>query len=159
MFGLFFGKRNEIIAAPIAGEAVESTQVTDPTFAEEMLGPGMAIKPSAGKVFAPVTGTINLLADTGHAIGLVSDKGTELLIHIGLDTVKLNGAPFTIHVKEGQKVNAGDLLMEFDIKAITDAGLDPISPIIVTNGLDFKEVIRLTGKTVEPGDPVMEIKR
>ena len=158
MLGLF-GKKNEIIAAPIAGEVVESAQVPDPTFAEEMLGPAIAIKPSEGKVYSPVDGTITMIADTGHAIALTSDKGTELLIHIGIDTVTLKGGPFTILAKDEQKVKVGDLLMEFDIKAITDAGLCAISPVIVTNGMDFKEVIRRTGQTVKAGGAVMEIKR
>lgn len=147
----------EIIGAPIEGEAVASSEVSDPTFGEEMLGKGMAIKPSVGKVFSPVDGTITMLFDTKHAISITSDQGAEILIHIGLDTVTLKGAHFTAYVKADDKVKKGDLLLEFDMEAIKEAGFDVISPVIICNSDDYSDIKRFTGKQVKPGDEVMEL--
>lgn len=147
----------EMIGAPIEGEAVPSSEISDPTFGEEMLGKGMAIKPAVGKVYAPVDATVGMVFDTKHAITLVSESGTEILIHIGLDTVSLNGAPFTIHVSADDKVKKGDLIAEFDMDAIKAAGLETITPVIICNSDDYKEVKRFTGKNVKPGDDIMEL--
>ena len=147
----------EMIGAPIEGEAVVSAEISDPTFGEEMLGKGMAIKPVVGKVYAPVDATVGMIFDTKHAITLVSEGGAEILIHIGLDTVSLNGAPFTIHVNTDDKVKKGDLIAEFDMDAIKAAGLETITPVIICNSDDFKEVKRFTGKQVKPGDDIMEL--
>ena len=148
---------NELVGAPVKGTAVASAEVSDPTFGEEMLGAGMAIKPAEGKVYSPVDGVITMTIDSNHAIGIQSDKGTELLIHIGLDTVSLAGKHFNRVVKENEKVKKGDLLIEFDIEAVKAAGFDVITPVIVCNTDDYKEVIRYTGKDVEVGDTVMEL--
>jgi len=148
---------NEVICAPVKGMAVASKEVSDPTFGEEVLGAGMAIKPVEGKVYAPVDGKITMCIDSCHAVGLSSDKGTEILIHIGLDTVSLKGEHFTAHVKEGDEVKKGDLLIEFDLEAVKAAGFDVITPVIVCNSFDFKEVIRFVDKEVEVGDNVMEL--
>lgn len=148
-----------IIGAPIEGEAVLSSTVSDPTFGEEMLGKGMAIRPTVGKVYAPVDGTIAMVFDTKHAVTIVSDSGAEILIHVGLDTVSLKGEPFTVHVEADQKVKKGDLLLEFDMDAIKAAGFDTISPVIICNSDDYKEVKRFTGKQVKPGEAVMELEK
>lgn len=150
---------DEVIGAPLKGEAVPSSEVNDPTFAEEMLGKGMAIKPAEGKAYAPFDGTVALVFDTKHAVSLVSEKGTEVLIHVGLDTVMLKGEHYTAHVEDGATVKKGDLLLEFDMEAIKAAGYDIITPIVVCNSDDYKEVIRSTGKQVEPGDVVMELEK
>lgn len=147
----------EMIGAPIEGEAVVSAEISDPTFGEEMLGKGLAIKPAVGKVYAPVDATVAMVFDTKHAISLISEGGAELLIHVGLDTVSLNGAPFTIHVNADDKVKKGDLIAEFDMDAIKAAGLETITPVIVCNSDDYKEVKRFTGKQVKPGDDIMEL--
>ena len=147
----------EVLGAPLEGEAVVSAEISDPTFGEEMLGKGMAIKPVTGKVYAPVDGTITMVFDTKHAISMVSKGGAEILIHIGLDTVGLKGAPFTIHVKADDKVKKGDLIAEADLEAIKAAGLETITPVIICNSDDYKEVKRFTGKTVKPGDDIMEL--
>ena len=149
----------EVIGAPLKGEVVESSAINDPTFAEEMLGKGMAIKPAEGKVYAPFDGTVAMIFDTKHAVSLVSDKGAEVLIHVGLDTVMLKGEHYTAHVENGAVVKKGDLLLEFDMAAIAEAGYDTITPVVICNTDDYKEVVRLTGKTVEPGDPVMELEK
>ena len=148
---------NEILGAPIEGEAVESAEISDPTFGMELLGKGMAIKPAVGKVYAPVNGTVTMVFDTKHAISITSEGGAEILIHIGLDTVSLNGAPFTIHVNADDKVKKGDLIAEFDMDAIKAAGLETITPVIICNTDDFKDVVRFTGKMVKPGDDIMEL--
>jgi len=150
---------DDIIAAPVKGEAVPSSEVNDPTFAEEMLGKGMAIKPAEGKVYAPFDGTVALVFDTKHAVSLVSEKGAEVLIHVGLDTVMLKGEHYTAHVESGATVKKGDLLLEFDMEAIKAAGYDTITPVLVCNADDYKDVVRTTGKMVEPGDVVMQLEK
>ena len=147
----------EVIGAPIEGEAVVSAEISDPTFGEELLGKGLAIKPAVGKVYAPADGTIGMVFDTKHAISMTTEGGAELLIHVGLDTVTLNGAPFTVHVAADDKVKKGDLMAEFDMDAIKAAGLETITPVIVCNSDDFKEVERFTGKAVKPGEEIMRL--
>ena len=162
MFNFFKKKEKEyydVVAAPLKGEAVPSSEVNDPTFAEEMLGKGMAIKPSEGKVYAPFDGTVAMVFETKHAVSLVSDKGTEILIHVGLDTVMLKGQHYTTHVDSGAAVKKGDLLLEFDMEAIKAAGYEVITPVIVCNADDYKDVIRTTGTQVEPGDVVMQLEK
>lgn len=158
MFG--FGKKDgEVIGAPIEGEAVAISEVSDPTFGEEILGKGIAIIPSVGKVVAPVDGTIEMVFDTKHAITMTSATGVEILIHVGLDTVTLQGAPFTTHVEAGQKVSAGDLLLEFDIEAIKAAELDVISPMVICNSGDYAEVTANVGKPVKVLDEVLTLTK
>lgn len=124
------------IDAPIPGKVIPLSEVKDQTFASGVLGEGYAIVPSEGKVYAPFDGTCDNLFDTLHAMGLVSDSGVELLIHVGLETVGLNGAPFKAHIKSGDTFKKGDLLLEFDIDAIKAAGCETQTPVIVTNAED-----------------------
>ena len=121
-----------------------------------MVGKGSLIIPSEGKIYSPVDGEITMVADSKHALGLTSSSGLEILIHIGLDTVELNGEPYTSHVSQGQKVNAGDLLMEFDIEKIKAAGKSPESPVIITNAEDKEINIIASGQT-NHGEELMEI--
>ena len=160
MFGLFKKNKEVIeIVAPVAGDAVPSSEVADPTFATEMLGKGMAIKPVDGKVYAPVDGSISLLFDTKHAISFASESGAEILVHVGLDTVALKGQHFTAHVSDGDPVKKGDLVLEFDIDKIVEAGFDTISPIIVCNTDDYSEVTAVTGKRVEVGETILTLTK
>ena len=158
---LFGGKAEAInpnhIYAPMAGEAVAITEVPDPTFAEGLLGNGIAIKPTSGKVCAPFNGTVETMFDTGHAVALTSESGVELLIHVGLETVGLNGAPFQVKVKNGQKVKKGDILMIADLDAIQAAGLPTITPVVVCNTDDYPTLNTTIGKTVGNGDVVIEV--
>ena len=149
----------EVIGAPIKGTAVPSSEISDPTFREEMLGKGMAIRPAEGKVYAPADGRIEVMIESMHAVSMVSDGGAEILLHIGLDTVALKGKHFTGHVKEGDRVKKGDLLLEFDQKAIEAAGYDMISPVIICNSDDYRDITRYTGQEVQPGDPVMRLEK
>ncbi|WRM71898.1 glucose-specific PTS transporter subunit IIBC [Staphylococcus aureus] len=134
---------SHIVHAPLTGEVTPLSEVPDQVFSEKMMGDGIAIKPSQGEVRAPFNGKIQMIFPTKHAIGLISDSGLELLIHIGLDTVKLNGEGFTLHVEEGQEVKQGDLLINFDLDYIRNHAKSDITPIIVTQGnitnLDFKQ--------------------
>ncbi|HCV6184706.1 TPA: PTS transporter subunit IIABC [Staphylococcus aureus] len=134
---------SHIVHAPLTGEVTPLSEVLDQVFSEKMMGDGIAIKPSQGEVRAPFNGKVQMIFPTKHAIGLVSDSGLELLIHIGLDTVKLNGEGFTLHVEEGQEVKQGDLLINFDLDYIRNHAKSDITPIIVTQGnitnLDFKQ--------------------
>lgn len=123
----------EIIHSPLKGEVKALSEVDDATFSGEVMGKGVAIEPVEGEAVSPVSGTITTVFQTKHAIGITSDNGAEIIIHIGIDTVKLNGEHFTVHVKEGDVVSPGDLLVSFDMEAIKKAGYQLITPIIVTN--------------------------
>ena len=163
MFGslkekLGFGKKvDNVLGAPVEGKAVAISEVSDPTFGQEILGKGMAIIPTVGRVVAPIDGTIGMVFDTKHAISMTSKSGIEILIHVGLDTVTLNGEPFTAHVDAGQNVKAGDLMLEFDIEAIKAAGLETITPVVICNTDDYKDVVANVDKDVKTLDEVLTI--
>ncbi|MDO5416456.1 MAG: glucose PTS transporter subunit IIA [Lachnospiraceae bacterium] len=133
-------KQSVVYTCPIPGTVIPLSQVPDETFASGVIGGGIGVEPSEGKVYAPFDGTVAMVFDTKHAIGLYNADGVELLIHIGIDTVTLSGKPFTVHVESGQKVKAGELLMEFDMEQIQAAGLSAVSPIIVSNPGGFENV-------------------
>ncbi|SHK24696.1 PTS system beta-glucoside-specific IIA component, Glc family /PTS system beta-glucoside-specific IIB component, Glc family /PTS system beta-glucoside-specific IIC component, Glc family [Selenomonas ruminantium] len=139
----------EIIKAPLAGKIVPLEDVPDEAFAMGLLGKGIAIEPSDGKVVAPADCTVMTMFPTGHAIGLVTDKGAEILIHIGMDTVKLEGKYFTTMVKQGDHVKAGDTLIEFDKEKIVAEGFNTITPVIVTNHDQYMDVVLTDEKDVE----------
>lgn len=148
------------ILAPLNGVSIKLAEVPDPTFASGLLGSGAAIVPSDGRVVAPFKGTVASLLPSHHAIGLISDSGIELLIHIGIDTVKLNGEHFTVCVKEGEQVQPGDLLIMFDDKAILDKGYDLTTPVIISNSDDFARVEYLHDEfSIQAGAPFMRIIR
>lgn len=144
------------IGAPVEGVAVSLSETNDQTFADELLGKGIAIRPAVGQVTAPCDGTVNALM--GHAVGLNCDNGAELLIHVGINTVELHGKHYTAHVQEGQHVHAGDALLTFDMQAIQDAGYPVITPVIVTNSDDFAQVETRTG-AVKVGEPLLTLRR
>lgn len=156
--GLFGVKEPEKILAPVAGEAIPVTEVPDPTFGDEMLGKGAAIRPLTGRITSPAAGEVVLMFETGHAVSVRTEEGAEILIHIGLDTVNLKGEHFTSHVKAGDMVKAGDLLVEFDKEAIEAAGYDLITPVVICNSDQYQEVIGHTGP-VKEGDVLLELKR
>lgn len=129
-----------ILASPLKGRVIPLSEVPDETFASGVLGDGVGIQPAEGKVYAPFDCTVAAVFDTKHAIGLESPDGVELLIHIGMDTVKLNGEPFTVYVEAGETVKAGGLLAAFDMDKIKAAGLDTVTPVIVTNPGKYKSI-------------------
>lgn len=155
IFKKLFGKQLDQILAPVAGEAVPISEVSDPTFGEEIIGKGIAIRPSEGKVVAPCDATVDMMFDTGHAVSLVADFGAEILIHVGLDTVNLQGKHYTVHVKNGDKVKQGQLLMEFDAEAVAAEGYDIITPVVICNSGDYTTFETYVGKNVVAGDPII----
>ena len=126
------------IQSPLAGRAKNLSEAPDPVFAQGVMGQGVVIEPTEGELVAPVDGVVSVLFPTKHAIGLVSDEGLELLMHIGMDTVNLDGDGFAAHVKQGDRVSAGDTLISFDMAAIQAAGYPVATPVIVTNQNDFQ---------------------
>ena len=145
------------IAAPLSGTAVPLEEVNDPTFAEGILGKGIAIRPSKGVVVSPVNGTIVSIFDTGHAVGLVSEDGAEVLIHVGLDTVNLKGKHFSVKKSSGDAVNVGDVILEFDREAIEAEGYDVITPVIISNHFNYEVVETLASGEVKAGAPLIEL--
>lgn len=133
------------ITCPVKGKVIPLSEVPDATFASGVLGGGVGVKPAEGKVYAPFDCTVVTVFDTKHALGLETEDGLELLVHIGLETVSLRGEPFTAHVTAGQRVRRGDLLLEFDMEKIKAAGLVTVSPIIVTNPGKYKEITITAG--------------
>ncbi|MGO4729419.1 beta-glucoside-specific PTS transporter subunit IIABC [Paenibacillus sp. 2KB_22] len=132
---------DEEVFSPIQGTIVELSEVPDPAFASGAMGKGIAIEPAVGRVVAPFDGTVTVAFKKKHALAVVSDTGAEILVHVGVDTVKLDGQHFVSHIKEGDRVQAGDLLLEFDIAQIKAAGYHTVTPIIVTNSANYEEVI------------------
>lgn len=160
MFDLLKKKDKGIeIGAPVKGKAVPISQVSDPTFGEEILGKGVAIQPEDGKIYAPADGTIEMLFDTKHAVSMTTTEGVELLVHIGLDTVALKGEHFTAHKGNGDAVKKGDLLISVDLEAVKAAGYDVITPMVVCNTSDYQTVEAVTGSDVNPGDTVLILKK
>lgn len=145
------------ILSPLAGTAIALEDVPDPTFAEGILGLGAAVEPSEGKVVAPADGTVGTLFDTHHAIGLNLDNGAELLIHIGINTVELNGEGFTAHVSEGDRVKRGQTLITFDKDLIASKGYKTVTPVIVTNPDDYSEIKRIADGNVGSSDVLLEL--
>lgn len=153
------GMTRKNVAAPIKGKIVELEHVPDKTFADKVLGEGIAIMPEEGKVFAPVSGEVACVMDSKHAVALVSDEGLEILIHVGLETVELQGKYFTSHVENGTKVKEGDLLLEFDLNAIKKAGYKTVTPVIVTNSRNFVSVLPMPKEDdyVLSGDQLLKV--
>lgn len=145
------------IPSPLAGQLIDLSEVNDATFSSGIMGSGVAIIPSEGKVIAPFDGTIDVFFNTHHAIGLRSDSGVELLIHVGLDTVNLEGKYFNPLKKQGDSVKAGDIILEFDIEGIQKAGYEVVTPIIVTNSNSFMDVIVKEKDRVTVSDQVLAI--
>jgi PTS system beta-glucosides-specific IIC component len=157
MFG-FVKSKDIIILSPIEGDTLPISEVSDPTFSEKILGDGIAIMPKKGEVVAPVDGTVVIMFETKHAISILSDQGTEILIHVGLDTVSLKGEFYKSYVKAKDKVKAGDLLLEFDMDKIKEAGFEIVTPIVICNTNAYAEIHANTGKSVKKLDQIMTLK-
>ena len=161
LFDKLFGKGEKVndnhIYAPLTGKVVPISEVPDPTFAEGMLGNGIAIIPTDGKVYAPCNGKVETMFSTGHAVALSTAGGAELLIHVGLETVGLNGAPCTSHVADGDQVKKGQLLFEANLEMIQEAGLPIITPVVVCNSDDFAKFDTVVGKDVTNADVVIKL--
>lgn len=146
------------VAAPVNGTCIPLSEVNDAVFSQKILGDGAAIIPSEGKVYAPVNGTVSTVFDTKHAIGLLSEDGVELLIHIGIDTVNLEGKHFTAHVESGQKIKQGDLLVSFDQEQIQKDGYDTVTPILITNTAEFHSIHMNASGNVKVGDVLLTVQ-
>lgn len=142
----------KIVYSPLKGKVIPLSEVGDPVFSEGMMGPGVGIQPEEGSLYAPVNGEITVAFPTGHAVALKSEDGMEVLIHIGLDTVKLNGDGFHIHVAEGDTVKAGDLLVSFDIQKITAAGYPVTTMVLVSNAAEVGTMTDPASGTVSVRD-------
>lgn len=146
------------VLSPVEGKLVDIESVNDKIFATNVLGRGIAIIPEKGRVYAPFDGTVTSIIKTNHALGIKSVDGIELMIHIGLDTTELEGKYFTAHIKEGDAVSAGDLLLEFDTDAIRMAGFDLVTPVIIVNPHDYSEITLAANKKVVNGTPIISLK-
>ncbi|WP_228064600.1 PTS sugar transporter subunit IIA [Streptococcus danieliae] len=148
-----------VVASPLEGLVLPLEEVSDPVFASGAMGRGFAVKPESDLAYAPVSGEVTIAFETGHAYGLRTDQGVELLIHIGIDTVSLEGAGFDARVKQGQQVEAGEVLAQFDREVIAQAGLEATTMIIVTNPADYSQMERLAPDTVKEGEALFVLKR
>lgn len=147
-----------VIYSPLAGEAIPMSEVPDDTFAAEVLGKGMAVIPSEGKVVAPCAGEVTTLFDTKHAVGLTTVDGVELLIHVGVNTVELEGKYYEVHVAQGDKVKPGQLLLTFDISKIQAAGYNVTTPVIVANTDEYKSVTGLKKGAILRMEPLVRVE-
>ena len=146
-----------VISSPIKGETIKLEDIEDAAFATGVLGQGLAIKPTEGKVVAPVSGEVTTLFPSLHAIGITSDEGVEILIHVGLDTVQLEGKGFKAHVKQGDKIVKGQELVTFDIDFIQESGYSIVTPVVVTNYNDYFEIAATESKSLELGDKAITV--
>lgn len=150
-------KERMVLVSPLEGKVVPLAEVPDQVFASGALGKGVAVEPSVGKLFAPADGTITTLFLTGHAVGLTTTDGAEILMHIGMDTVSLDGEGFEAAIKQGDTVKKGDLLVSFDIEKIKAAGLPVITPVVVTNTNEYLDVLDMEQTDVLPGEDFLTI--
>lgn len=145
------------IISPVSGKVIPLAQVPDEVFSSETLGKGVGVEPSEGKVYAPFDGEVEMVADTKHAIGLISKDGVSLLIHVGLDTVALNGQHFTVHVSDGDKIQKGQLLLEFDMAEI--AKTHPlVTPVLVTNPEDYSSLEAFSGMNANQNTTIIKLQ-
>lgn len=145
------------VMAPLSGAVIPLNELKDDAFSQGVLGKGVGIEPTDGKVLSPVDGTVTTLFPTLHAIGLTADSGVELLIHIGLDTVQMGGKGFTAHIKQGDHVKKGQHIMDVDLNAVKAAGFSTQTPVIITNSSDLLDIIPLDNKTVQAGNELITV--
>ncbi|ACT11798.1 MULTISPECIES: beta-glucoside-specific PTS transporter subunit IIABC [Pectobacterium] len=147
----------QTIQSPMSGKLVALSDINDDVFSQGLLGQGVAIIPDSGEVIAPVSGEIITFLESKHAVGIRADSGLELLIHVGLDTVNLNGKHFTGYVKPGDRVTAGDRLISFDLHEITRLGYDPITPVVIINSDDYASVVCTAPQPIAPRDTIINV--
>jgi sugar PTS system EIIA component len=156
LFNKLFGKKDikkeETVVAPLTGKIVSIEEVPDPTFSQKMMGDGIAIEPTEGVVVAPVNGEVVQFFHTKHAIGIKSESGAEILIHVGLETVSMNGEGFEGHVKVGDKVKAGDKLLSFDLDLIKEKAASTITPIVITNSDAVESIDKRAASEASKGE-------
>lgn len=148
-----------VIKSPISGKIIELEKVDDPVFSSGAMGKGIAIEPMDNKVYAPFNGTIEFIAETKHAIGLLSEDGVEVLIHVGMDTVKMQGRGFNVKTSVNSKIKAGDLLLEFDRNAIEKEGYSLITPVVITNADNYEDNVLCINEEVKNGREIINLKQ
>jgi PTS system beta-glucosides-specific IIC component len=156
--GTALATRPFTVISPVAGTVVDLKDVPDPVFAGGLVGPGVGVIPSSGTVIAPADGTVIVAPASGHAVGIRTVDGAELLVHIGIDTVNLAGRGFRPQVKTGQEVTAGEVLVEFDPDVITAAGYSLVTPVLVTNPTAFGSVTPVASGSVGQGDVLLTVE-
>lgn len=160
---LFSGESSENgaieIIAPLSGEIVNIEDVPDVVFAEKIVGDGIAIKPSGNKMVAPVNGKIGKIFETNHAFSIVSEDGIEMFVHFGIDTVELKGEGFTRVAEEGQDVKIGDTVIEFDLAVLEEKAKSTLTPVVISNMDEIKELVKLTGSVTVGETPVLRLKK
>ncbi|SFN63836.1 PTS glucose transporter subunit IIA [Xenorhabdus japonica] len=147
------------IIAPLSGEIVNIEDVPDVVFAEKIVGDGIAIKPTGNKIVAPVDGTIGKIFETNHAFSIESDSGIELFVHFGIDTVELKGKGFKRIAEEGQRVQKGDLVLEFDLAFLEERAKSTLTPVVISNMDEIKELTKVSGSVIVGESVIMRIKK
>lgn len=147
------------VYAPVSGEVIPMEQIPDPVFAAGVIGPALGIQPSEGIVYSPVSGEISVTTGTKHALGINSDGGIELLIHLGVDTVEMRGAGFVSYVEKGQRVHAGDALVSMDLAAIAEAGYNDCIITVITNADELPPLDKTEGTELLAGDVLMTLSK
>ena len=147
----------EVLLAPLDGEVKPLSEVADQVFSSEAMGKGIAIVPTEGKVYAPADGEVTAFFNTGHAVGITTEKGAQIIIHVGMDTVQLEGQGFSPKVKQGDKVKKGDLLLEFDIDYIKGQGYSVETPVVITNSDKYADIIPTDAKAVVNGNDLITL--
>ena len=148
---------DDTIYSPLTGKVVSLSEVNDPVFSQEMMGKGAAVIPTVGRVVAPCNAEVINVFRTLHAITIKADNGAEIIIHVGLDTVALDGKYYKSHVEDGERIKKGDLLLTFDLEKIKGEGYDVITPIIVTNSAEYQRVEKLKNDDVSGGDALISL--
>lgn len=154
-----FSSKIITLYSPLKGKVVELSEVDDEAFSSKALGEGIAIEPTEGRLYAPCGAKVDMVFDTKHAINLISAEGCEILLHIGIDTVKLGGKYFEAHVSEGQQVRKGELLISFDIERIAAAGYSIVTPMVVCNAHEYGESKALAQGAVNAGEELIIFER
>lgn len=144
--------------SPVSGEVLDLACVADEAFSSEAMGKGVAIIPSNGTIISPVGGVVTTITKSRHAIAVISNDGVEILIHVGLDTVKMKGEGFSLKVQEGDSVKVGDILIEVDLAKINERGFELITPLIITNSDNYVSVSGVAAQNISAGSPVITIK-
>lgn len=145
------------VCAPASGATIPLSKVSDPVFSQGMLGEGVAVRPKGGVVYAPVSGVVTAVVASKHAVAIRTDAGAEVLLHVGVDTVRLRGKGFTCFIEKGERVAAGDALISFDEKLVRDSGLDDSVIVTVTNPGEVGPVVPACGATVRAGEPLLAL--
>lgn len=146
------------ITSPVNGELIDVTTLDDAVFSQCMMGKSIAVNPIDNKIVSPVEGTVELVFETSHAIGLKSKDGVEILLHLGIDTVQLKGKHFQVSVKQGDHIKQGQMLVQYDIEKIKEEGYNPVAILIITNSDQWSDILYESPKKVTIEDKVMEIK-